>query len=485
MNQRNIQLLILIGTVAMLFSACQKAPFVKMTGPRSYNFTRDGGSQTVAFSCNRDWKVSSSESWITVSPASGKGGDGTVSVSVTCAPNTTYDARSATITIRVESLTETISVTQDTGIGLLVLPDSFDLSNAAQAIEIAVQKNVPYTVSIDNAGATWIKQGDTKALTTDKVTFRIDSNTSYDKREGRITFTQQGGTLTQTVTVRQDQTDALIIDTPEFEVSNKKQTLEVEVDANVGFEVSSQSEWIKYVQTKALKASTVTLDIAANETSTNRIGTVLVKQTNGGLEGTITVRQAGQTSLTAVDLGLSVKWADRNLGAGAPEEYGDYYAWGEIEAKEEYLLANYKWYDSVNQGLLKYNTMNGSGVVDNDTTLDPEDDAAHIMMGGNWRMPTDGEWSELFANCVWTWTALYGVNGYLVTSNKNGNSIFLPAAGLRSDGADSDNEWGYYWSSTLYTGHTYRARNINFNQSRKKEGFQLRYMGQPVRAVLK
>jgi len=202
--------IVLALAFAISFIACEKAPFLTMTGPRSYTFTRDGGSQSFAFSCNRDWSVSSTESWIKVSPASGKASDGDITLTITCSPNTTYDARSATITVSLADLSESLTVTQDTGIGLIVSPTTVELTNAAQDIEIEVQKNVQYSVAIDESGVDWIKQGGTKSLSTDKVTFHIAANTSYDDRESKIAFKQIDGTLTQMVTVRQSQTNGYL-----------------------------------------------------------------------------------------------------------------------------------------------------------------------------------------------------------------------------------------------------------------------------------
>lgn len=276
---------------AISFTACEKAPFVTMTGPRSYTFTREGGTQSFAFSCNRDWIVSSTESWIRVSPTSGKASDGDITVTITCSPNTTYDPRTATITVKVEELSETLTVTQETGIGLIVSPTTFDLTNAAQDIEIELQKNVQYSVAIDESGVDWIKQGGTKALSTDKVTFHISENKDYDGREGKITFKQTDGPLSETVIVRQSQMNGLFITTSTYDLSNEAHTLSVEVKANVEFQVTSQADWIKYVETKGLVASNITLSIEANESYDNRTGTVLVKQTNGDLSGTITINQ--------------------------------------------------------------------------------------------------------------------------------------------------------------------------------------------------
>lgn len=192
-----------------------------------------------------------------------------------------------------------------------------------------------------------------------------------------------------------------------------------------------------------------------------------------------------------VDLGLSVKWASWNVGANNPWEYGDYYAWGETETKSSYTWTNYKFrtsgdsYDNVK--FSKYNTSSSCGTVDNKTTLDPEDDVAHVKWGGSWRMPTKYEQDELRTNCTWTWTTLNGVNGYLVTSNKagyNDRSIFLPAAGI-SDGTDlySVGSQGYYWSSSLDTGYPYVAYSLYFYSDYVDWNGSNRYYGQSVRPV--
>ena len=156
-----------------------------------------------------------------------------------------------------------------------------------------------------------------------------------------------------------------------------------------------------------------------------------------------------------VDLGLSVKWATCNVGANKPEEYGDYFAWGETRPKAIYSWSTYKWCNGSEATLIKYNTDSDYGYVDNKTELEASDDAASVNWGGNWRMPTKAEQDELRTECTWTKTTQNGVTGYKVTSNKAGYTdkyIFLPAAGSRSY---SDLEYvgsgGYFWSSSLGT----------------------------------
>ena len=131
-----------------------------------------------------------------------------------------------------------------------------------------------------------------------------------------------------------------------------------------------------------------------------------------------------------VDLGLSVKWATCNVGASKPEEYGDYFAWGETQPKDYYDWSTYKWCNGSYDTLTKYNTNSSDGTVDNKTTLDLSDDAARANWGGSWRMPTSAEQDELCNNCTWTCTKINGVEVYKVTSNINGNFIFLPSQAI-------------------------------------------------------
>lgn len=185
----------------------------------------------------------------------------------------------------------------------------------------------------------------------------------------------------------------------------------------------------------------------------------------------------------AVDLGLSVKWAGCNVGANSPEEYGDYFAWGETEEKTDYSWSTYKWCNGSFNTQTKYCTSSSYGTVDNKTTLDLEDDVAHVQWGGSWRMPTKAEQDELRAKCDWEWTTMNGVKGYQVTG-PNGNSIFLPAAGHRN-GTEVfyRGSFGYFWSGTLNEHYSYGAYGLLFySGSTTGATYYLNY-GLPVRPV--
>lgn len=183
-----------------------------------------------------------------------------------------------------------------------------------------------------------------------------------------------------------------------------------------------------------------------------------------------------------VDLGLSVKWATMNVGATSPEEYGDYFAWGETQPKSEYNWGTYKWCDGEYGNLTKYCSLSEFGIVDNKTKLEPEDDAATVNWGGAWRMPTRNEQDELRTECNWTLDTMNGVDGYTVTG-PNGNSIFLPMPGYFYDKVIEDigingtywsSEHAEYYSSEAYVFYIYADGDISWNVDARCYGNSIR-----------
>ena len=161
-----------------------------------------------------------------------------------------------------------------------------------------------------------------------------------------------------------------------------------------------------------------------------------------------------------------MEWATFNVGAKSETDYGDYFAWGETAPKIEYTWENYKWGDldleaEPDYGMTKYNTK------DHLTILKPEDDAATANWGDDWRTPTVDEFIELDNNCDWTWTTKKDakgndVNGYTLTSKKNGNSIFLPATSFSGE----IGWYGNYWSSSLSNLNVRWANSLFFMSDR-------------------
>lgn len=191
---------------------------------------------------------------------------------------------------------------------------------------------------------------------------------------------------------------------------------------------------------------------------------------------------------SAVDLGLpsGTLWADMNVGAMKPEDFGGLYAWGEAEIKTDYGWNTYSLCEGDYQSMIKYCKDDTYGKADGKTVLDPEDDTATILMGDDWEMPTYEQMYELRNNCKWEWTNQNGVKGYKVTG-PNGNSIFLPATGYYyHDEYLASNSQAFYWTRTLSDKEdSYSARHLYIDFEAYNMAYGSRFQGQAVRAVKK
>lgn len=190
-------------------------------------------------------------------------------------------------------------------------------------------------------------------------------------------------------------------------------------------------------------------------------------------------------SAEPVDMGLpsGLLWSAYNLGATAEEEYGAYFAWGELEPKADncYDYAHYKWCEGEDDTYTKYGTNEAWGIVDEKMELDPEDDVAAVKLGSGWRMPTKAEQDELRAYCTWKWVTKNGISGCEVTSLMNENTLFFPAAGAKTGFTGPGSNMSI-WSKTLTTtsryAHVFLSDFMTFN-----EGTAFRIHGHSVRPV--
>ena len=180
--------------------------------------------------------------------------------------------------------------------------------------------------------------------------------------------------------------------------------------------------------------------------------------------------QDGISTDQKVDLGLSVCWAGWNVGASSPEEYGDYYAWGETIDKSDYTEDSYQYY-------------NGSDYVNIGSNISgTRYDVARAQWGGSWRMPANAEFEELINRCTWTWTTYNNVNGYKVTG-PNGNSIFLPAASYCYSTEILPVAVGCYWSAALNESRQGVAYYLYFYSGDRNVSSDSRECGFTVRPV--
>jgi len=223
------------------------------------------------------------------------------------------------------------------------------------------------------------------------------------------------------------------------------------------------------------------------------LGSTIVSAINGNkkAECSISIVEDDMLSPEMVDLGLSVKWASINLGASQVGEEGYYYAWGEIHTKNYFDWGSYSFSGDTYKDFTKYcnkSSYGKNGYVDKLTTLERVDDAASVLYGGKWRMPTSSEWRELLENCKWSQSSVNGHNGYIVTSTKPGftsNWIFLPqgkiAAGLNN--STSEEIFAYYWSSSLDTEMPNCSWALYYNTENVLMSTFDRFYGMQIRAV--
>lgn len=209
---------------------------------------------------------------------------------------------------------------------------------------------------------------------------------------------------------------------------------------------------------------------------------------NTNVKVTCLVTVVGTNGHEYVDLGLTsgTLWATMNVGASSPSDYGDYFAWGEVtgynSGKSSFDWSTYKYCKGTDDTMTKYCTISSLGNIDNKTELELSDDVARYNWGGSWRMPSESQFEELEDECTWTWTTQDGISGFLVSSKKNSNSLFLPAAGYRSTNLKDAGVEGYYWLRSLSvssSGECWHFYSFNILFSSRD-----RCHGQGVRPVL-
>lgn len=323
-----------------------------------------------------------------------------------------------------------------------------------------------------------------------QITVSTRPNTTYDERGATIVFTS--GDEQKTITVTQDQMDAIVLSERSYEVSPDGGEISVQVSHNIDFTCSINVDWIKDASTKALKTDQKKFKVDAYTESGTRTGVITFSSKDGSVSQQVTVSQTNGTPSyvepEAVDLGLSVKWASFNLGATKPEESGLSFMWGDTVGYGHDLSDGlyfgffyndgskcdiYKWFEDLDiySGKTYFSKYVPSskaadygyeGFYDDKTVLDPEDDAATAALGDKWRTPTKEEWDELMdpENCEWTADENSDgkVDGYFVRSKKQGftdKSIYLPKNYQRfSDdilpNGSNPERCEIYWSSTLY-----------------------------------
>lgn len=266
-------------------------------------FASQSGSENIEFTCNGDWNVSvantiGGETWCTVTPANGKAGEGGFTVNVV--ENKGYDDRNVTLTLTVGTIKTTIVVTQKQKDAILLTANKFELDNKGGKINLEVKTNINYTVTINETDKKWIKQvgSNTRALSSSTLTFDISPNEEYEKREGVIYITN--GELTETVHVYQASGGVVMLTKNEYFISDKEQTIAVDIKSNFNFEVKMPNvDWISIApSTKSMSSHTLYYIISPNEEYDSRESEIIFYDKNNiKLADTLKVIQAQKDAI--------------------------------------------------------------------------------------------------------------------------------------------------------------------------------------------
>ncbi len=356
----------------------------------------------LTFTSNSDWSVSSSESWCTVSPASGSASENAAAVTITLEPNTTGETRSTTITVKAGGIEKQVTVTQ------------------------APEEVRPEDIILNYV---WNSQDDTQIINRYikvkyQAPYRNGGAHNYYANV-KVEFESPGGTIPDFVVAPEKDAEGWIVQ--QYEVYY----VEYDGSYNIYFRVEK------------------------NPSTEPRTGHIRIATRDGQyISGLITVEQVGMPE-HAVDIGLQIYWHEFNLGASAPEEFGDYYAWGELETKTTYTWDTYNCAGGDMYSIVEHN----NGYSWRPTLLSEHDAVCQKMNPESvpyspyWRIPSKSNIEELLATREhpethkWEWTTIGSHSGWKITYLENGKSIFLPAGGYKwGDGLEHP-ELGLYWST--------------------------------------
>lgn len=451
----------------------------------------EGGSVDITLYCNKSWSIEGDSVWCTPSVVAGEANES--GTKVTFWADMTYDTREAQFEVVSVDKRVTLVVRQAQKDNIEIAgQQTFELSSEGGVVNIECNTNVDYEVIIPTHAQSWIWLSDSRGMTRESIMLDVAENTTYDARTAVVRVVAVGDeNISLEYNIIQAQRDAILIS--EENLYNMPFTageLTLGYQSNVECDVvvlDQTNSWITIASnTRGLVDNLVVVNILENTISKERSCVVrIVAVEDDTLYAEYTINQ--MPAPERVDLGLSVRWSNFNVGANYPEDYGDYYAWGEIEPKSEYSLHTYRYWSDLNGNDYAYGADDvqewvslGSSISEN-----PLYDAATANWGGGWRMPTKAEIEELCNLCTWEHVALNGVEGMRVTGI-NGNSIFLPFAGCRSGvSLKNGGSLGHYWCSTPDNDAVHCVDYLYFGSGYYECSWDTRFYGHSIRPVAK
>jgi hypothetical protein len=258
---------------------------------KEYIVEAAGGALDFAVQANVDYEVSTSADWIEQVTSRGLT-EKTLNFNVK--ENTTNDSRTGVITVKSGSIVQEITVTQAGKNDLLVSQSEFSIVPGGETIQVTVSTNLDYEVSISDD---WVKEVTTRGLSDYTHAFEVAANTTYDSRKATITFTSKTNNITKTVTLTQAQLDAIVVAETEYTYDAAGGALDLKVQANVDYEVSTSADWIEQITSRGLTEKTLNFNVKENTTDDERTAIITLK--SGELKQEVKVTQAGQSKTSS------------------------------------------------------------------------------------------------------------------------------------------------------------------------------------------
>lgn len=358
LNNLTMKKLFLFVLTAMMICSCSKSetednpnpnPESSVTGmwltPDALTFESTGGSETVwlnlnysGTSTNAQWKLTGGESWCTASKTSG-GDNEQITFEVT--ENNDPDERNATFTFTCGSVSTKLVVTQKQKDALTVTSSKIEMDSNGGIAIVEVKANIDYEYEIGKDCKDWVTLKETRALQTTMLSFDVAQNTDFEKREGTITVFSDG--LSETITIYQAGEEPTIVLTQnKYDVSGDGETIKVEINSNVDFQVTipSDVDWIKETWTRAISTHTKYFKIATNSPNQSRSAEILFTNTEYSLSEKIIINQKAASYVTVHVVqkgGLSDVLVDKELN---PESIISMKIIGELDAEDFLTIQN-------------------------------------------------------------------------------------------------------------------------------------------------
>ena len=276
---------------------------------KGLSFTHEKGEQSISFSTNESWTLSmasttSGATWCTASATSGA--KGTASVKFSVVENTSYDNRSVSVTIKSGTATKTFTISQKGVDAMLVTTDKYEISQEGGTIDIEVKTNVSYKMEISESAKSWITEASARGLTTYKHSFNIAMNEENEKREGEVYF--KSGDKVETVKIYQAGGAILLLSQNEYNVSDKGETISVDIRSNIEFGVQMPDvDWIvDEASSRGLSSHTLKYVVKANEGYDARSASIVFFDKNSELKDTLVVNQAQKDAIVVSEKNISV-----------------------------------------------------------------------------------------------------------------------------------------------------------------------------------